>query len=296
MNVNSQAKGDLFSRLRQGVQEFSSQQRLVCRTILDHYQQVAFMTVEELGQASSVSPATVVRTVARLGYESYHDLLQEIQTLLISTRTSLWWQIEKSWDDRETPEGASESRALSEVARQNVESIQRSLSPMLLEHFTEACERLKKARKIAVLGLRSSRGVALIGYTLFHQFLDNVLLPDHNGSDEMYADLVDLDGRDVLLAISVGGPHFAARTVEAVEFVRGQGVPVILITTDLACPAAPLADVVLHVAATEGHYSLVPVLTVIDALVVEVGHHYRDRATKKLRTLERLLAEKKITL
>lgn len=89
MNVNSQAEGDLFSRLRQGVQEFPGQQQLVCRTILEHYQQVAFMTVEELGQASSVSPATVVRTVARLGYESYHDLLQEIQTLLISTRTSL---------------------------------------------------------------------------------------------------------------------------------------------------------------------------------------------------------------
>ena len=50
------------------------------------------------------------------------------------------------------------------------------------------------------------------------------------------------------------------------------------------------------VAILMGICSIVPVLTVIDALVVEVGHHYRDRATKKLRTLERLLAEKKITL
>ncbi len=295
MNVNAEAEGDLFSRLRQGIRDFPSQQQLVCRHILENYQQVAFMTVEELGQVSGVSPATVVRTVARLGYESYHDLLQEIQTMLIATRTSLWWQIEKSWDERELPDFASEGRALSEVARQNVESIQRSLSPLLMENFTRACKALKDARRIAILGLRSSRGAALICYSLFHQFLDNVFLPDHAGSDEMYADLVDFDSGDVLLAISVGGPHFACRTLEAVSFAHDQGVPVVLITTDMNCPAAPSADVLLHVVATEGHYSLVPVLTVIDALVVELGHHYRERATKKLRTLEKLLVERKIT-
>ncbi len=296
MNVNKQVDGDLFSRLRRGAEAFPSQQQLVCGYIIGHYQEVAFMTVEELGQASGVSPATVVRTVARLGYESYHDLLQEIQEMLISTRTSLWWQIEKSWDYRENPEFESGGRVLSEVARQNVESIQRSLSPLLLENFAKACDILKGARKLAILGLRSSRGAALICYSLFNQFLDNVLLPDHAGSDEMYADLVDLDGNDALLAISVGGPHFACRTLEAVDFVHGQGVPVVLITTDMACPAAPSADVLLHVVATEGHYSLVPVLTVVDALVVELGHHYRDSAIKKLRTLEKLLVDKKITL
>lgn len=296
MSAVNPLQEDLFTRLRYGLDNFPNQQQMVCRFILDHYQEVAFMTVEELSQASGVSPATVVRTVARLNYESFHQLLQEIQDMLISTKTSLWWQMEKSWEDRESPEFASEGKALAEVARQNVESIQKSLSPLLMENFEQACNLLKKSQKLSILGLRSSKGVAMFCYSLFHQFLDNVTLPDHAGTEEMYSELLSLSSKDVLLAISVGGPHYAYRTLEAVEFAHEQGVPTILITSDITCPAAPFADVVLNITPTEGHYSLVPVLTVVDALVVELGHHHRDKAKQKLRTLEKLLVEKKITL
>lgn len=289
-------KKDLFTRLRYGLENFSKQQQVVCRYILEHYQEVAFFTVEELSRKSGVSPATVVRTVGRLQYESFHQLLQKIQEMLISTRTSLWWQMEKSWEYRESPELASESLILAEIARQNVEGIQKSLSPLLIENFKKACQLLKKARKISILGLRSSRGAALFCYSLFHQFLDDVSMPDHEGTDEMYSELLTLTSKDILLAISVGGPHYAYRTIEAVQFAHEQGVPTILITSDITCPAASFADVVLNVTSTEGHYSLVPVLTVLDALVVELGHHYRDRAKQKLRTLEKMLVEKKVTL
>jgi DNA-binding MurR/RpiR family transcriptional regulator len=286
---------EIFQRLRYGGEHFPVQQKLVCKHILSNYQQVAFMTIEELGSSCGVSPATVVRTVSRLKYGSYHEMLRVIQEMLISTKTSLWWQIEKSWENREKPDLETEKLVLSEVARENVESIKRSLSSLLLDNFTQACDSLKKARKIAILGLRSTKGAALICYSLFHQFLDNVILPDHAGSDEMYADLVDLNPDDVLLAISVGGPHFAARTIDAVKYVHDRGIQVVLITTDMSCPAAPFADVILHVSTTEGHYSLVPVITIIDALVVEMGHHYRDKAIDKLRNLEKLLAKMKIT-
>lgn len=296
MTPASPLEQDLFTRLRYGLENFPNQQQMVCKFILDHYQEVAFMTVEELSQASAVSPATVVRTVARLQYESFHQLLQEIQDMLISTRTSLWWQMEKSWEDRESPEFASESRVLAEVARQNVDSIQKSLSPLLIENFEKACDLLKQTDKLSILGLRSSRGAALFCYSLFHQFLDNVSMPDHEGTEEMYSELLSLKPSDVLLAISVGGPHYAYRTLEAVQFANAQGVPTILITSDITCPAAPFADVVLNIAPTEGHYSLVPVLTVLDAIVVELGHHHREKAKQKLRTLEKLLVEKKITL
>lgn len=296
MSATNPLHEDLFTRLRYGLENFPNQQQMVCRFILDHYQEVAFMTVEELSQSSGVSPATVVRTVARLNYESFHQLLQEIQDMLISTRTSLWWQMEKSWEDRENPEFATEGKSLAEVARQNVESIQKSLSPLLLENFEKACTLLKKTEKLSILGLRSSRGAAMFCYSLFHQFLDNVTLPDHAGTEEMYSELLSLSPKDTLLTISVGGPHYAYRTLEAIEFAHEQGVPTILITSDITCPGAHFADVVLNITPTEGHYSLVPVLTVIDALVVELGHHHRDKARQKLRTLEKLLVEKKITL
>ncbi|MFP4481711.1 MAG: MurR/RpiR family transcriptional regulator, partial [Thermovirgaceae bacterium] len=144
-------------------------------------------------------------------------------------------------------------------------------------------EILKNARKISILALRSTQGIALYAYTLFCQFLPNVSLPGHSGSDDMYSYLVDLSKDDVLLALSVGGPHYAARTIEGAEFVYSRGVPVVLITTDLACPAANFASVVLPVEPASGHYSTVSVMNVLDALIVVLGRHYKETATSKLR-------------
>ncbi len=146
------------------------------------------------------------------------------------------------------------------------------------------------------MGFRTTQGVALYAYSLLRQFLTHVSLPGNSGSDDMYSSLVDLTKNDALLALSLGGPHYASRTIEAVEYVNSLGVPVILITSDLTCPATKFASVVLPVEPASGHYSTVSAMNVLDALIVVLGRHYKNSATTKLRSLEILLQEKNITL
>jgi DNA-binding MurR/RpiR family transcriptional regulator len=286
---------DLFEKLRQGLLDFPARQRHLCNFILDNYQQVAFMNVEELARASGVSPATVVRTTSHLGYESFHEFLDALKSVILPTKISLWWQVEESWKGKLKAEKSDRS-ILAETTLRNVESLQNSLTPLLLENFQRASEVLKNARKISILAFRSTQGIALYAYTLFCQFLPHVSLPGHSGSDDMYSHLADLSKEDVLLTLSVGGPHYAARTIEGAEFAHSREVPVILITTDIACPAAKFASVVLPVEPASGHYSTVSAMNVLDALIVVLGRHYRKTATTKLRTLEKLLQEKNITL
>lgn len=285
----------LFEKLRQGVSDFPSRQRRLCSFILENYQQVAFMNVEELAKASGVSPATVVRTTSHLGYESFHEFLDALKGVILPTRISLWWQVEESWKGK-LPAKKTDRSILAETTLRNVESLQNSLTPILLENFQRAGEVLKNARKISILAFRSTQGIALYAYTLFCQFLPHVSLPGHSGSDDMYSHLVDLSQEDVLLVLSVGGPHYAARTIEGAEFVHSRGVPVVLITTDISCPAAKFASVILPVKPASGHYSTVSVMNVLDALIIVLGRHYKKTATMKLRTLEKLLQEKNITL
>jgi len=286
---------DLFEKLRQGLSDFPARQRGLCSFILENYQQVAFMNVEELAKASGVSPATVVRTTSHLGYESFHEFLNALKRVILPTKISLWWQMEESWKGK-LPAEKSDHSILVETTLRNVKSLQNSLTPILLENFQSAGEVLKNARKISILALRSTHGIALYAYTLFCQFLPHVSLPGHSGSDDMYSHLTDLSKEDVLLTLSVGGPHYATRTIEGSEFAHSRGVPVILITTDIACPAAKFASVILPVEPALGYYSTVSVMNVLDALIVVLGRHYKKTATTKLRTLEKLLQEKNITL
>lgn len=294
--IMEELKSDIFEKLRRGSVEFPSQQRHLCQFILDNFRQVAFMNVEVLANSSGVSPATVVRTTAHIGYSSFHDFLDDIKNVLIPARTSLWWQVEESWKGSTELEDISDRSVLTQTTLANVESLHQSLTPLLLESFERAADILKSTRSLSILGLRSSHGAALYAHSLFRQFLSHVYLPSHFGSDDMYAHLVDLSKDDAVLALSLGGPHYASRTVEAIEYVSSLGVPVILIATDLACPAANSATVVLPVTPSSGHYSVVSVMNVLDALIVVLGRHNKKSATSKLRVLEKLLKEKHITL
>jgi DNA-binding MurR/RpiR family transcriptional regulator len=287
---------NLFARMRWGIENLPNQQKKVCSHIIENYQQVAFMTVEELSKSSGASPSTVVRTILNLGYPTFHEMLQEIQEMLILNKSSLWWQLEESWQRPSKGEGGNDEQTLPRVFRDNIDSLRNSLTIPLMDSFGKSVDLLCRAERIAILGTRSSHGAAHYFFSLLHQFLPNVLLADRAGSDDMFADLIDLTPDDCLLALSLGGPHYAARTIDGVRFLHAREVPVVLLTTDLSCPVVPEASVVMCVSPARQHYSQAPVIAVLEALVVELGKRKKAQATKKLRSLEKILSEYRVTL
>jgi DNA-binding MurR/RpiR family transcriptional regulator len=316
-----------LEKLRWGSQNLPVRQKLVCDYLLKNFQQAVFMTVEEVSKQSGLSPSTVVRAVAGLGFESYHALQQALQSLLISSKASLWWQMEDSWSDageessgREgegsIPAGAHSFRAhmkeqweealtsdsekvshpLVQATRDNIEALTQSLTPLLFENFETAVGLLEKANRIFLFGMRSSQGITRYGFSLLHQFMSNIYMVDRAGSEEMFDDLIDLAEGDCLLALSYGGPHYASRTFDVLHIAKSMGIPIILMTTELSNPAAPLADAVLCVSPARNHYTMAPALTVLEALVIELGKRSRTQAMRKLRKLEKILGEKGVTL
>lgn len=287
MNAARRSEGDsVFTRLRHGAEEFSSMQQVVCSCVLEHYERVAFMTVEELAALCGASPATVVRTVKALGYESYHAMQAEFERLLMSTRVSLWWEMERSWD-------GEDSFSLPWVANDNVEAIRDSLTPQIIDGFKRASDMLARARRILVVGTRSSSAAAVFFQSILNQFFSNVLVA--TDGETVYDDLVDLGENDLLCAISLGGPHYSKATVSALAYASRNRVPSVLVTSSPSAPAVEYASVTLCVASTRKHYSLVPCLTVLEALVVSLGQKHRSAAQKKLRKLEDVLVRESIT-
>ena len=85
MFMNSQ----LSERIHENMARFSKGQKLIAQYILEHYDEVAFMTAVKLGNTVGVSESTVVRFAAELGYSGYPALQRAIQEMIRNKLTSV---------------------------------------------------------------------------------------------------------------------------------------------------------------------------------------------------------------
>ena len=273
-----------FFQRCQETEGLSPSQRAVCDFILRNTQKVAFMTDEQLAAAVGTSTATNIRTVDQLGYPSYKSLKEEITHVLIDTKPATRAELEASWAD-------SQGNVLVEVARRNAEAIEGMLTPYLLEQFQKAVALLAEARRVAIMGLRSNRGLATYFYTMLREFHPAVSMVGGFGSDEMYEDLLDLGKPDVFFCISYTSAFHASRVTEASRFLHGMGVPQVLLAENLKNPLVPLSKAVLHVPCPSGHFSLAPAMSVLDSLLAEIGRRTPGRSKTKLRRLWKAVTE-----
>jgi DNA-binding MurR/RpiR family transcriptional regulator len=289
IDESGEREAGVFSKLRKGVDELSSKQKVVCAYILENYHKTAFVTVEELAGLCGASPATVVRTVKALGYGSYREMQEEFERMLIDTKVSLWWELERSWQetDDECP--------FPWVAQDNIEAIKSCMTTHLVQNYGDAVDLILRAKTIYIMALRSSYAASFFFYMMLKQILPNVSC-SHMGSDVLYDDLVDLGPEDVLFCLSLGGPHHARATTNAMAFAAQNSIPSILVANSPSTPAVIHATITLYAPSANKHYSLVACMTLLESLIVSIGKKKSDAARKKLRKLEKVLAEQNITM
>lgn len=277
-----------FLHICQKLENFPPQQQNVCKFLLNRYEEVAFLTVEQLAEAVDVSPATVVRTITRMGYSSFQVLKEEITHLLISTKPPTRRQLEDSWAE------PIDENILIRVAKKNASDIHSMLTPYLLDNFEKASELLLTAHTMKIMGQRSSKSAAIYFYLLLREFIPSVSLIGNFGTDSMYEELIDLGEEDAFFAISYGSPLYAKRTIDAVKYLHDRKVPIILLTDSLKNPAVPFSSVVLLVSFSAHNYTLVPVMTVLDAFITQLGRQKPDESKHRLRDLWRTIVDSDI--
>jgi DNA-binding MurR/RpiR family transcriptional regulator len=60
--------------LREGFDGFSRSQKAIARFIIDHLEEVGYLSAEELGEKGNTSSSTVVRFAQSLGFPGYPEL------------------------------------------------------------------------------------------------------------------------------------------------------------------------------------------------------------------------------
>jgi DNA-binding MurR/RpiR family transcriptional regulator len=219
-------------KIRESYDSLSEAPRKVADYLLAHADEAAFLTVERLGEAAGVSPATVTRFAMQVGFAGYPDLQKAVRQ---SVRRRL------------APPGRLHLQPSTDIFAHAFETEihalkqARHLNPPVL--LKQAAQLILGARLVHVVGMRTSYPVALHIASVLQQALGNArLIASHGGS--LGDELVPMESSDLLLAISF--PRYASIIPEIAQYAREKGLKILALTDSQSSPIARLADLILQ--------------------------------------------------
>jgi len=281
--IMENSKQDLMRSIQVKFPRLSKGQKLIAEYILKHYDKAAFMTAAKLGSSVGVSESTVVRFANELGFSGYPKLQKSLQELIKNKLTTVQ-RIELSNDF------ITQENALKGVLKADMENIRATLEKINHKTFEEVVNSLFEAKKIYIIGLRSSSALAEFLAFYLNLILDNVKVVAYGVSD-IFEQMLNVSEEDVV--IGIGFPRYATRTIEALAFAKSRNANVVAITDSLLSPLAGKADYTLIAQSNMASFvdSLVAPLSVINALIIAVGLREKEKISKTFSTLENIWEE-----
>lgn len=275
---------DILMLIQAGMPTFSKGQKLIANFILDSYDKAAFMTASKLGKTVNVSESTVVRFAAELGYDGYPAMQKALQEMIRNKLTSIQ-RIEVS-EDR-----IGNHDILPMVMQSDMEKIRMTLEEIRRESFDASVDAIAQAKRIYILGVRSSAALASFMSFYFNLIFGNVTQVTSTSASEMFEQILHASEGDVVIGVSF--PRYSQRTVKAMKYAGSRGATVIAITDSETSPLAENADYTLLAKSDMASFvdSLVAPLSLVNALIVAVGRKNTDELSKTFESLEQIWAE-----
>lgn len=272
-------KSNLLARLENNTASMSKGHKKIAAYILDNYDKAAFMTASALGEKVGTSESTVVRFASELGFKGYPELQKELQQLIKSKLTAVQrMEVSQSL--------IGDNDIVGTVLAGDIELIRETAEQTSKEDFRNAVEAINRAKKIYILGVRSSAALASFLAFYFNLVFESVVLVDTSSNSEMFEQMFRIGEGDVCIAISF--PRYSRQTVNALRFINDRKATVISITDTLDSPMAPYTDYLLVAKSNMASVvdSLVAPLSLINALIVSVTLSKKDEVYNNFNDLE----------
>lgn len=272
---------NVLQTIRTGMSGFSKGQKRIADYILSNYDKAAFMTASKLGQITHVSESTVVRFASQLGYDGYPAMQKALQELIRGKLTSI--QRIQASNDQIKSEDIPGS-----VMQRDMETIRNAIEHLDRDEFDLVVDKLVHAKRIYLLGVRSSSFLAGYLNFYFHLIFRNVTLVQSTAAGEIFEQMVRIGPGDVLLGISF--PRYSKMAVNAVRFARDRGADVIAVTDSKMSPLYKMASASLLTRSDMISFvdSMAAPLSMLNALIVAVGQQKKEETANTFSELERV--------
>ena len=252
--------------------------------IMNNYEKASFMTAASLGKAVGVSESTVVRFASNIGFDGYPELQKYLQEMVKSHLTSVQrMDVAASRFDGDD--------MLDKAFAVDIEMIKATREGISRDAFEKSADAINNAKKIYILGVRSSAALASFAAFYFRFLYENVVLVDTSASSEIFEQMFRIGADDVCIAISF--PRYSTQTVKALNFAKDRGATIISITDGEMSPIAQLATHLLVAKSSMVSFvdSLVAPLSLINALVAAAARKKQDDVYNDFRELEKIWDE-----
>ncbi len=270
----------LISNINMQYMKLSKGQKLIAKYILENYDKVAFMTAAKLSEEVGVSESTVVRFANALGYSGYPKLQEALEELIKNKLTTVQ-RVEM------IDENKSDSEILYSVLKSDITNIKNTIECIDEKVFEDTAKKLINAKKIYILGIRSSFAIAqYLGFYL-DMVLDNVQIIRVDMAD-VFDQIVRIDKDDVLFVISF--PRYSRKAYQTSMYAKERKANIISLTDSVYSPVASLADNVLLVKNNMTSFvdSLVPAFSVVNALIIAISKKEKTKVKNHFINLENM--------
>ena len=260
--------------------KLSKGQKLIAQYIMNHYDKAAFMTTSKLAEEVGVSESTVVRFANTIGFSGYPKFQEALQELIKNKLTTVQRvDLDESFKDNEN--------ILQKILKSDADSIKDTAESLNKESFDNVVNKVLNAKKVYILGPRSSFVVAqYLGFYL-EIIMDNVhvINMEMNNSFEQ---VIRIGEGDVIISISF--PRYSKQSFRILSMAKDKGASVIAITDSLFAPAAKVSDEILLVKSNMASFvdSLVPAMSLINAFIVSIGMSKKDEIKNTFDDLENI--------
>jgi DNA-binding MurR/RpiR family transcriptional regulator len=274
----------LSDMLREGFDGFSRSQKAIARFIIDHLEEVGYLSAEELGDKGSTSSSTVVRFAQSLGFAGYPEMQKAARDeyRLGATARPIVHDDQLGF--------SIEEDVLTRSLRTDVLSLEETISKNTMERFNRAVNALSSAKQVLAVGLHEAAVVADHAAYVF-ELLGIPCVAATDGSESSVARLVRLQEGDVLLAIGFGKAHSVS--ISFCEKAVAQGAVALVITDNSLSELAEKGTVTLYadIDSTFFAHSLVGPVGLVSALAAAVYGRDRDLYDARVRTIRDKIAE-----
>lgn len=289
--MDKDKKGQNFDSLVEKIEallpQMSKGQKAIGRFIISDYERAAYMTAAKIGTHTGVSESTVVRFSMELGFEGYPHFQKALQEELKVKLTYLQrLNASKRFSD--------DTQVLQSIIQADSENLRHTLENVDEKAFGDAVQMLLGAKKIYLMGLRSSAPLSSFMHFYFTLLFDDVRHIHSNSANEVFEQILPIGPGDLMIGISF--PRYSSRTIQSMQYARQKGASVLAITDKTETPLSENADVSLYARSNMASFvdSLVGPLSLINALIVAVGMHRRAHIEQTFEALEHLWDEYKV--
>ncbi|KKO52696.1 MurR/RpiR family transcriptional regulator [Paenibacillus sp. DMB20] len=284
MSIND----NILIKIRDMKDSLTPVERTLAEYILDNLEEIPHLSIKSLAQLTKTSDASVLRFCKTMGYSGYRSFIVSISASLGSMDE------EQKHQYTDIQPGDDLTTIISNISRNNIKSIEDTLSVINKEAIARAVKVLRECKRIVFFGIGAS---GLVGIDAEQKFtrINKMCHTYTDGHSQLTAATL-LEKNDVAIFISNSGN--TVEILDALDIAKKNGANIIAITKYNKSELAEKANIVLSISTPEltirsgAMGSRIAMLTVVDILFAGVASAEYRNVKKYLTKTHNIISSK----